>query len=124
MDQIFMLKLCLTFIVGGVSATLITVIAEKAGSIIGGLPTTAAIALFFIGFTQIPEIVAEANSVVLLMLGVAGFFLVAYALGTIFSFSAGISTALSVWFFLSYLTVKCVHCFRYERLLHLYFRQA
>ena len=110
MDQIFILKLCLTFVVGGVFTTLITVIAERAGSkvggIIGGLPTTAAISLFFIGFTQTPEIAAEASSVVLLMLGVAGLFLVVYALGAIFSFSAGISTALSVWFFLSYLTVK------------------
>ncbi|MFH1781578.1 MAG: DUF3147 family protein [Patescibacteria group bacterium] len=67
MDTIFILKLILAFIVGGVWVIITTILAEKYGSKIGGwiggLPSTSLLSLFFIGLTQSPQIAAEATTV-------------------------------------------------------------
>jgi hypothetical protein len=61
----FLLKLILTFLVGGTWITFATVLAEKydtkPGGIIAGFPTTAAIALFFIAWTQTPALASLTN---------------------------------------------------------------
>ncbi|MDI9559183.1 MAG: DUF3147 family protein, partial [Pseudomonadota bacterium] len=55
MDNIFVLKLILSFIVGSLWITMVTILAEKYGTRIGGLmaglPSTILISLFFIAWT-------------------------------------------------------------------------
>ncbi|MBU1673289.1 DUF3147 family protein, partial [Patescibacteria group bacterium] len=67
MDTVFLFKLALAFIVGGVWVIITTLLAEKYGSKIGGwiggLPSTSLLSLFFIGLTQSTEIAAEATTV-------------------------------------------------------------
>jgi hypothetical protein len=69
----FILKLILTFIIGGIWITFATVLAEKwgtkLGGIIGGLPSTIVIGLFFIGWTQTAEVAAEATLIIPFIVG-------------------------------------------------------
>ena len=52
----FILKLALSFLIGGIWITVASVAAERMGSkiggVIGGLPSTAVVAFGFIGWTQ------------------------------------------------------------------------
>ncbi len=80
--DLFILKLILSFIVGGVWVTLSTILAEKYGSkiggIIAGLPSTILVALFFIGWTQSTTAAVEATILVPLVGGIICLFLVSY----------------------------------------------
>lgn len=84
MDASFWLKIALSFIVGSVWVTLTTLIAErfgsKAGGLIGGLPSTVVIALLFIGYTQSPQIAAQATTVMPFAQGLNGLFLLTFML--------------------------------------------
>jgi hypothetical protein len=109
MADFFLLKLLLTFIVGSSIVTLSTVAADKLGSKVGGfvagLPSTVAITLFFIGFVQTPRVASEATSIIPLIVGFNGLFLVIYAVLVRQGLVMGITGALSVWFFLSLFAV-------------------
>ncbi|MGD0625197.1 MAG: DUF3147 family protein [Thermodesulfobacteriota bacterium] len=109
MTDFFLLKLLLAFVVGSSIVTLSTVAAEKFGSkvggFIGGLPSTVAITLFFIGFVQTPQLASEATNIIPLVVGFNGLFLVTYAVLARRGFAMGFVGALSVWFFLSFLAV-------------------
>jgi len=61
----FIIKLIISFFVGAIWITSVTVISEKLGTkiggVLGGLPSTCLIALFFIGWTQSPEVASHAT---------------------------------------------------------------
>jgi hypothetical protein len=63
MDE-FLIRVLLSFIVGGIWITFSIVIAEKLGNKIGGilisLPPTTLVSMFFIGWTKSPEFAAQA----------------------------------------------------------------
>jgi hypothetical protein len=105
MDTSFWLKLLLGFIVGSLWVTLTTVSAErfgsKVGGLIGGLPSTVVIALLFIGFTQSPQVAAEATTVMPLAQGLNGLVVITFMLFISRGLWAGLLTAVSLWFFQS-----------------------
>src|SRR3989344_1903322 len=82
--DIFLLKLILTFIVGALWVNLGMIIAEKYGTKIGGviagLPSTALVTLFFIGWTQSAQFAAQSTTIVPIVTGISGFFVAVYLL--------------------------------------------
>lgn len=105
MEDIFLIKLLLTFLVGSVWVIITTILAEKLGTklggLIGGLPSTVVVGLFFIGSTQSPSIAAEATTVIPLIMGVGAFFIVTFVLLARKNFYLGIFGSLSLWTLLS-----------------------
>ena len=101
MDHTFLLKLFLSFIIGGVWITFSTVIAERFGSKLGGvlagLPSTIIISLFFIGWTQSPIIASKATTVVPIIMGIDAIFVVVYALLINKKFYVALCFALLFW---------------------------
>jgi hypothetical protein len=108
------LFMLLSFGVGSVWITLTTVLAEKFGSkiggFIGGLPSTAAVSLFFIGLTQSPKAAVQAATVFPLSYAFTGLFLVLYALLWRLGFLSALLLSLSAWLGLS----SCVVIFHLE----------
>ncbi|MCP4601796.1 MAG: hypothetical protein GY847_14995 [Proteobacteria bacterium] len=98
----FLLKLAVSFIVGGVWITLVTVAAEKYGSrlggLFGGLPSTAAVTLLFIGITQSTNVAAEAAAVLPLAMVASGFFAIVYLAFLRRGFIIAYTAALVCWF--------------------------
>jgi len=105
MDQIFLLKLVSSFIVGGVFVSACTIVAERLGSsiggTIGGLPSTVVVTLFFIGLVDSPEAASEATGIVPLIVGFNGLFLATYAAVARRGFWKALGAALIVWLVLS-----------------------
>jgi hypothetical protein len=105
MDGTFPVKLALAFVVGGLWVMVSTAVADRAGPKIGGwlggLPSTVAVALLFIGLVQGPETAAEAAALIPLVAGANGFFLAVYVLGSRRKFSRGFGLAFLVWFSLA-----------------------
>jgi MFS family permease len=103
--KIAFLHILVSFGVGSIWIALTTVLAEKYGSkiggFIGGLPSTAAVSLFFIGLTQSPESAAQAATVFPLSYAFTGLFLVLYALLWRLGFLSALLLSLSAWFGLS-----------------------
>jgi len=101
----FLLKLILSFFVGGLWITLATILAEKAGTklggVIGGLPSTSLISFFFIGWTQSTLIASQATSILPIMMGVSALFVVIYILLSKINFYLAIISALMFWFLCS-----------------------
>jgi len=109
MSDLFLFRLLLTLVTGS-AWIFLTVLAgshsgSKLGGFIGGLPSTALLSFFFIGFTQSPEAAAEATTTFPLGMGISGIFLVMYAWGTGKGFITGLSAGLAAWFALSFLIV-------------------
>ena len=109
MTDLFMLQLLLTFIAGS-AWIFLTVLAgthfgSKIGGFIGGLPSTALLSFFFIGYTQSPEMASKATTVFPLAIGVSGMFLVVYAWLSRQGFMLALFTGLVIWFVLSLLIV-------------------
>jgi len=102
MDNVFLLKLILSFIVGSIWVTSGTVIAERYGSKVGGLvaglPSTILLGLFFIAWTQSTRVAAEATTVVPIVGGINCLFIVAYIILVRINFWLALSGALAVWF--------------------------
>jgi uncharacterized membrane protein (GlpM family) len=101
----FALKLVLTFLVGGSWVVLSTVVAERAGTkvggVIAGLPSSSLVAFFFIGWTQSSEAAALATTLAPLGMGVVALFNVAYALLYPRGFGVALAGSLGTWFLLS-----------------------
>jgi hypothetical protein len=102
LDQSFLIKLALSFLVGSIWITSVTVIAERFGSkiggFIGGLPSTIVIALLFIGLSQTPDAAASAAVMIPLVMGVNGFFILIYLALVRKGLIKALVTALFFWF--------------------------
>lgn len=70
MNNLFLIKLLISFFIGASWATFSTVIADKYGSKIGGLltglPSTTMFSLFFIAWTQTPTIASQSTRLMLI----------------------------------------------------------
>ena len=101
MNDIFILKLVLSFLIGGVWVTTATHLADrygtKIGGIITGLPSTALIALFFIGWTQSPVIAVDATTIIPAIGVVNALFLVVYILLVRTNFFIALGSSFLVW---------------------------
>ena len=105
MDASFWIKLSLSFLVGSLWVTLTTLAAErygsKVGGLIGGLPSTVVIALFFIGLTQSPQIAAQATTVMPIAQGLNGIFVITFIYFISRGLGTGLLFAFLVWIFQS-----------------------
>ena len=107
--KIFLLQLLLTFIIGSCWIYL-TVLAglrlgSKTGGFIGGLPSTALLSFFFIGFTQSPEIASSVTTVFPIAIAISGLFLVVFASIVRRGFLPALILSLCFWFLLSSIIV-------------------
>lgn len=109
MDTAFLLKLSLSFILGGVWVTLSTLAAERFGSkiggLIGGLPSTAFFTLLFIGLTQSTGAVVEATTLLPLVQGLNGPLLIFFILLAPRGLVISLGSALLLWAALTGLVV-------------------
>ena len=109
MEDLFYFKLFLAFIVGSTMVTLATVAAERLGSriggLIGGIPSAVAISLFFIGYTETPQLASEATSTIPLTMGLNGLFLVVYVGLARRGAWIAMAGALFFWFALAFLVL-------------------
>jgi MFS family permease len=100
-----LLYLLLSFAVGSLWVTIVTVVAERYGSnrggFIGGLPSTSIVALFFIGLNQSVKTAVAATTFVPLALSFSCSFLLSYAVLARRGFSFGILASLLLWFVLA-----------------------
>lgn len=105
MDKVFFLKLALSFLVGSVWVTTVTLLAERHGSKIGGLvaglPSTIVLGLFFIAWTQSIAVAVEATTIVPVIGGINCLFLVSYVALVRINFWLALSGSLFMWFILS-----------------------
>jgi hypothetical protein len=99
------LKIVLSFLVGGVVVAACTFAAERLGTdiggIIGGFPSTIAVTLLFMALVVSPTAAAEATTMVPLIVGFNGAFLVVFALLVRRGLCLSLAGALSLWFVLS-----------------------
>ncbi len=105
MDSVFWLRLGLSFAVGGAWVALTAFAAERYGSrlggLIGGLPSTAAVSLLFIGITQTPQAASEATTVMPLAQAFNGIVVIVYLLVVKRGLVSGLLGAVFVWFSLA-----------------------
>ncbi len=105
LTAVFWFKLLQSFLAGSIWVTVTTLIAERYGSrvggFIGGLPSTIILALFFIGITQSASAAVAATTVVPLMMGFNGIFMVVYLMNLKHGFGPGLGSALAVWVILA-----------------------
>ena len=96
----FTLKLILSFLIGGVWITVVTLIAEKYGSKLGGIllavPSTMLISLVFIAWTLSTKAAVEATSIMPLTLSLSGLFAIIYVIFSKYNFWIGLVTATSI----------------------------
>lgn len=108
--DMFLFKLILTFAVGGTWISFVTVLAEKYGTKIGGViagfPSTAAIALFFIGWTHTPVFASQTTTLIPMITGINAFFVVIYILLSKRNFYIALISAFVFWLIFSLLLVK------------------
>jgi hypothetical protein len=99
--DLFIIKLILSFFIGAIWITSVTVISEKFGTklggVLGGLPSTCLIALFFIGWTQSPSIASQATSIMPFVNGVDAMFIVVFVFLGGFNFYLGLFGCLLFW---------------------------
>ncbi len=101
MSEIFLLKLLLSFAVGGAAVSLSIMLGErfgpKIGGIILGLPIMSAVGIFFIGFTQSADAAAEAATIIPVTLAAGLVFLLLFVsvfgrLGLLGSLASGLAS--------------------------------
>jgi hypothetical protein len=106
MFDIFMLKLILSFVVGGLWITAATVIAERKGTKLGGLivalPSTSAIGLFFIAWANSLETSVQATTIMPVIGGINCLFTLAFIFLLRKNFGLAILGSLAVWFAVSF----------------------
>jgi hypothetical protein len=100
--DLFLIKTALSFIVGGIWIAAATLAAEhfgtKLGGFLGGLPSTAAVALFFIAWTDGRPAAYQATTVFPLAFSVNALFFLAYVLSAKHSAWLGLAAAIVTWF--------------------------
>jgi len=79
----FIIELVVSFIVGGISVALLSLVAEKVNKKLAGIvlafPTTTALGFFFLGWTLSPKAVAKIIPATFIPLGLAVLFVASYA---------------------------------------------
>lgn len=104
-DSLLAINLVLAFTGGSLWVTVITVVAEKRGSVLGGvlggLPSTSAFSFLFIGINQSTAAAVEATAVFPLAFAVTSAFLFFYAFFAQKGFTRGILLSLLLWFIFS-----------------------
>lgn len=109
MNKIFIIKLVLSFLIGGLWVTIATNLADRYGTKVGGfitgLPSTALLSLFFIGWTQSPRISVEATTIIPLIGAVNALFLLAYITLVRKNFWLALGSSFLIWVGLSSLFV-------------------
>ncbi len=97
-----LLHLVLAFLVGSIWVIAITIIAEKKGSllggILGGLPSTSAFSFLFIGINQSSAVAVQATTLFPLAFSITSAYLFFYAFFAKREFALGISISLFIWF--------------------------
>jgi uncharacterized membrane protein (GlpM family) len=108
-DASILLHLVLALAVGSLWVSIITIIAEKKGSILGGilggLPSTSAFSFFFIGINQSSNAAVQATTVFPLAFGITSAYLFFYAFFAQKGVIRGITFSLFIWFATSALIV-------------------
>lgn len=102
---VFLFEVLLTFLVGSCWIFITIFVSQKFGSktggFVGGLPSTALLAFFFIGFTQSPEIASKATTAFPLAISFSGLFLVVFATLARKGFMLALASGVGFWFLLS-----------------------
>jgi hypothetical protein len=102
-DRVFLLKLFLSFAVGGAWVVLATVSADKlgpkVGGLVSGLPSTVALGLFFLAWTQ--NTGAAVQAVVPLVAGINSLFLANYVYWVRKNVRLAVLSSLTLWFVLA-----------------------
>ncbi len=108
-DYWVLVHLVIAFAVGSSWVTIVTVVAEKKGSVLGGvlggLPSTSAFSFFFIGINQSSAVAVEATTVFPLAFGITSAYLFFYAFFSRKGFVRGVVLSLLIWFAVSGLIV-------------------
>ena len=108
-DLALPIHLAAAFAIGALWVIVITVIAEKKGSVLGGvlggLPSTSAFSFFFIGIYQSSTAAVQATAVFPLAFAVTSAYLFFFAYFAQKGFSRGLIIALLMWFTVSGLIV-------------------
>jgi hypothetical protein len=105
-DYIFLFKVFLSFLTGGAFTAVTLYAAERygprLGGIIAGLPSTTAVGLFFIGYTQTPQAASQAASLMPAAVGGSLIFVIFYvALCKKTGYKLALLTASIIWLMLS-----------------------
>ena len=108
--SLFLLQLLLTFAVGTLWIYLTVQAGLRFGSktsgFIAGLPSTALLSFFFIGYTQSPEVASHATAVFPISMAISGIFLLTYAWLARRGFLPALFIAILAWFGLSFIALK------------------
>jgi hypothetical protein len=105
-DYVFLFKVFLSFLTGGAFTAITLYAAERygprLGGIIAGLPSTTAVGLFFIGYTQTPQAASKAASLMPAAVGGSLIFVIAYvALCRKIGYARALLTASAIWLMVS-----------------------
>jgi len=110
LDAIFIFKLGLSFIVGGLWVLAATILADKLGPKIGGLvsglPSTVVLGLFFLAWSQDLGAAVQATTVIPLVAGINSLFLTVYVFFVRKNFKLAVLSSLIVWFVSAYALVR------------------
>jgi hypothetical protein len=106
----FIIKILVSFLVGCIWITAITLIAERfggsVGGFIGGMPSTVVVALAFIAWTQGAQQASTVASLIPLVFATNAIFLVAYVILAGKNLVLGILGSLTVWFLIQLLVLR------------------
>lgn len=106
MDTVFFLRVALSFLLGGIWVILVTVLADRYGSKIGGLvagiPSTAIFVFAFLAWIQGIPFAVQSTTILPVGVGVENIYILALVLMAGYGLWQAIVTALGVWFLLSY----------------------
>lgn len=82
MEKLFLIKLGLSFVIGGTWVIIATILADrfgsKTGGLLSGLPSTIIFSLFFLAWTQGTSLAVKATDIIPAIVGVDTLFLVNY----------------------------------------------
>lgn len=106
MDNLFLIKLLISFFIGASWATFSTIIADRYGSKIGGLlvglPSTTMFSLFFIAWTQTPLIASQSTTIMPIVGAANCIFLLPYIIFVKRNFWFSLFLSLLVWSVISF----------------------
>lgn len=109
MDDIFLIKLIISFIVGALWVLITTLIADKLGSKLGGLvaslPSTLLFSLFFISWTQDTTKAVEATSAIPFVAIGSLIFLICFIKTIKYGLFLSLIISIIIWFFFAFMAI-------------------